>query len=347
MPPKDSWPTIWLTSPAAKTKGKPMRKKESLFSNTDVGIVGRSLVLIQPCRFTFGPIPEKGHTNAMFVAIGSPPKGNLKVHFQRHTTKFPHVKMNPNIVPEHLDKFYPSLLQLIEEAEKKGLPMPNINNPMAGMTPVIPPGFRLPNIPGMPPSSAAATVGHLFGSPPSSGSPGGLLPGANLSGGPPIPRFPLPPISTSQALSPGIKGGLMIPAGPFGLGCDLPKMEDIPRDLSRSDKSRSRSVSPVPTSRDEIIDGDEKPPVKKAKQDLDDGYPGSPTAEGLRKDDVKREDDDSMSGSQDEPQNLSSKEDTAAKEEARRNFNLLRGKTLSPLGWCWNWGQWWWKGRGS
>ena len=55
------------------------------------------------------------------------------------------------------------MLQLIEEAEKKGLPVaPLVNNPMAGMTPIFPPGFKLPNLPGlgpgglMPPVSAAA-----------------------------------------------------------------------------------------------------------------------------------------------------------------------------------------------
>ncbi|XP_018325870.1 homeotic protein spalt-major isoform X2 [Agrilus planipennis] len=37
-------------------------------------------------------------------------KGNLKVHFQRHAAKFPHIKMNPNPVPEHLDKYHPPLL---------------------------------------------------------------------------------------------------------------------------------------------------------------------------------------------------------------------------------------------
>ncbi|KAH9528915.1 Sal-like protein 1 [Dermatophagoides farinae] len=36
-------------------------------------------------------------------------KGNLKVHFQRHKAKYPHVKMNPHPVPEHLDKFHPPL----------------------------------------------------------------------------------------------------------------------------------------------------------------------------------------------------------------------------------------------
>ena len=58
-------------------------------------------------------------------------KGNLKVHFQRHAHKFPNVKMNPNLVPEHLDKFYPPLLQLIEEAEKKGLPIGMFSNKLS------------------------------------------------------------------------------------------------------------------------------------------------------------------------------------------------------------------------
>ena len=274
-------------------------------------------------------------------------KGNLKVHFQRHTHKFPHVKMNPNLVPEHLDKFYPSLLQLIEEAEKKGLPMPNINNPMAGMTPVIPPGFRLPNIPGMPPSSAATAVGHLFGS---AGSPGSaLMAGANLpSGGPPIPRFPIPPITSSQCLPSGLgKSGLMIPSGPFGLPSEHLKIDDLPQNLSRAGKSRSRSVSPVPATfkknmsplpkneedkesveNMEQDDNDAKPPIKRPRHDgdMDDEMmDASPPTRPSRKDEVKREDEDSSS--QDEPQNLS-KEDA----DARRNFNLLRGKTLSPQG---------------
>ncbi|KAK4336712.1 hypothetical protein RND71_043556 [Anisodus tanguticus] len=36
-------------------------------------------------------------------------KGNLKVHFSRHAHKYPHVKMNTNQIPEHMDKFYPPL----------------------------------------------------------------------------------------------------------------------------------------------------------------------------------------------------------------------------------------------
>ncbi|XP_065094137.1 homeotic protein spalt-major-like isoform X3 [Ochlerotatus camptorhynchus] len=37
-------------------------------------------------------------------------KGNLKVHFQRHSDKYPHIPMNPNPVPEHLDKYFPPLI---------------------------------------------------------------------------------------------------------------------------------------------------------------------------------------------------------------------------------------------
>ena len=156
-------------------------------------------------------------------------------NLQRHTHKFPHVKMNPNLVPEHLDKFYPSLLQQIEEAEKKGLPMPNINNPMAGMTPVIPPGFRLPNLPGLPPQSAAAAAVNQLFSQSGPGTPNGpasaaaahhLMGGPGLPGGPPIPRFPMPPTSSSAS---GVGKGLLIPGagGPFSLA-DLKDFPPVP-----------------------------------------------------------------------------------------------------------------------
>ena len=110
-------------------------------------------------------------------------KGNLKVHFQRHSDRFPRVKMNPNMVPEHVDKFYPSLLQQCEEAEKKGLPMPNINNPMAGMNPVVPPGMTLPtNLPGMPPPvTSVPQPTRNYPAPPKLPLTSGAL-----------PRYPLP-----------------------------------------------------------------------------------------------------------------------------------------------------------
>jgi hypothetical protein len=54
-------------------------------------------------------------------------KGNLKVHFQRHTEKYPHIPMNPNPVPEHLDKYFPPLIP--SEALKE---MPNAPPPPSG-----------------------------------------------------------------------------------------------------------------------------------------------------------------------------------------------------------------------
>ncbi|XP_069114026.1 sal-like protein 1 isoform X1 [Argopecten irradians] len=48
-------------------------------------------------------------------------RGNLKVHFERHKAKYPHVKMNPNPVPEHLDKTPPIPLL--------GSPFHNITTP--------------------------------------------------------------------------------------------------------------------------------------------------------------------------------------------------------------------------
>ncbi|XP_022249555.1 sal-like protein 1 [Limulus polyphemus] len=44
-------------------------------------------------------------------------KGNLKVHFQRHKDKYPHIEMNPNPVPEHLDKLFPLLEPQIPRTE--------------------------------------------------------------------------------------------------------------------------------------------------------------------------------------------------------------------------------------
>ena len=173
-------------------------------------------------------------------------KGNLKVHFQRHAHKFPNVKMNPNLVPEHLDKFYPPLLQLIEEAEKKGLPIaPMANNPMAGMTPVFPPGFKMPNIPGLPPVSAAAAQllgSSLGGSGGGSSSPGvgGVIPGI-----PALPRFPL---SSASGM-----GGLPPPSGLFPPFPPLPseplKLQDMPQNLSLhlglANKFSSPMMSPL------------------------------------------------------------------------------------------------------
>ncbi len=206
-------------------------------------------------------------------------KGNLKVHFQRHSTKFPHVKMNPNLVPEHLDKFYPPLLQQIEEAEKKGLPLPNVNNPMAGMTPVIPPGFQLPNMPNLGPAAAAAAAGALP-TPPA------------------MPRFPLP--ATSK----------------FSLPTEPLRREDVPVSAVKEQQSRpprSRSSSPPASQQLQPRQGSLSPrrspnpsaaPTSNAVATPRSGSPGR----------NKILDDSKMSEeSQDEPENLTTKSNSASK----------------------------------
>ncbi|CAN7985810.1 unnamed protein product, partial [Ixodes hexagonus] len=57
-------------------------------------------------------------------------KGNLKVHFQRHRAKYPHVRMNPNPVPEHLDKHFPPLEPPGDRSPSSPPPPPQ---PCAGM----------------------------------------------------------------------------------------------------------------------------------------------------------------------------------------------------------------------
>nr|XP_050853686.1 homeotic protein spalt-major-like isoform X6 [Vespula vulgaris] len=97
-------------------------------------------------------------------------KGNLKVHFQRHTAKFPHVKMNPNPVPEHLDKYHPPLLQQIASGQR---PMPSPPPPPPSHHPSFHPaatahGFLPPQpplplslaLPGMPPLYRSPIINH-------------------------------------------------------------------------------------------------------------------------------------------------------------------------------------------
>lgn len=69
-------------------------------------------------------------------------KGNLKVHFQRHSQKFPHIKMNPNPVPEHLDKYHPPLLAQLGQQSS-----------LSPGGPPHPPHLGFPAGPHFPPSS--------------------------------------------------------------------------------------------------------------------------------------------------------------------------------------------------
>ena len=97
--------------------------------------------------------------------------------------------MNPNLVPEHLDKFYPPLLKQIEDAEKRGLPLPSARNPMAGMLPIIPPGTKPPmGLPGMPKLSDFSPFPNMAPPLPTFGG----LPRMPLPSLPGAPRMPVP-----------------------------------------------------------------------------------------------------------------------------------------------------------
>lgn len=79
-------------------------------------------------------------------------KGNLKVHFQRHTAKFPHVKMNPNPIPEHLDKYHPPLLAQLSPGPMPGMP-PHHPLPFPAGAPPPFPAAALPLYRPLPPRS--------------------------------------------------------------------------------------------------------------------------------------------------------------------------------------------------
>uniref|UniRef100_A0A1Y1LW08 Homeotic protein spalt-major n=1 Tax=Photinus pyralis TaxID=7054 RepID=A0A1Y1LW08_PHOPY len=80
-------------------------------------------------------------------------KGNLKVHFQRHSGKFPHIKMNPNPVPEHLDKYHPPLLAQLgqQSALSPGGPPHHPPHGFPGATTFPPSTIPIYRPPGPPP----------------------------------------------------------------------------------------------------------------------------------------------------------------------------------------------------
>ena len=252
-------------------------------------------------------------------------KGNLKVHFQRHTHKFPNIKMNPNLVPEHLDKFYPPLLQQIEEAEKKGLPLPDANNPMAGMTPVIPPGMQPQNLPpGVIGGGVGAGPAPPAGGPAPPGLPSGLAaaavnPFVSLTAA--LPHFPLP--TQTSPLSPPVSL-----AARFSLPTEPLKRDEMSLKPPMSPPlPRSRSVSPITVAErlrleQQLRRMDEEDAEKKRKSSGEDGKaadrsrsPLSPPPPSEANNASSRfsgaEDNDEEMAPQDEPQNLSSKAETA------------------------------------
>ena len=203
--------------------------------------------------------------------------------------------MNPNLVPEHLDKFYPPLLQLVEEAEKKGLPVaPLVNNPMAGMTPIFPPGFKLPNVQGMVPPVSATAAQLLGGS-------GGV---------PALPRFPLSSLGTGGT-------GLPPPSGLFPPFPPLPseplKREDVPQNLSgfnlKRSRSRSRSRSPTPSIREnsdeiDVMDREEKRSRARSTDSVENRRSVSPDVDKMSDTETGLTGKEDLSGD-DQPENLS------------------------------------------
>ncbi|XP_026092411.1 sal-like protein 4 [Carassius auratus] len=100
-------------------------------------------------------------------------KGNLKVHFQRHKEKYPHIKMNPYPVPEHLDNM-PT-----HSGIPYGMSMPIDENSFVDTKPVLGlPSTSLhpPVLQGFKPSYEIPVSGDLYSQrPSSSGSDGASI----------------------------------------------------------------------------------------------------------------------------------------------------------------------------
>jgi len=226
-------------------------------------------------------------------------KGNLKVHFSRHSQSFPHIQMNPNLVPEHLDKFYPPLLKQIEDAEKRGLPLPSTRNPMAGMLPIIPPGTKPPmGLPGMPKLSDFAPFPSM--APPTIPSFSGLprMPLPNLPASPrmPVPNLPSEPIKKEELTQKLVTSR----APPLSVLFPFPKFEEpqIKQQPSPELAFRPITLGPRPPS----LAGRESP-------DENDTMDHSP----IKREETPMEEEDST---QEEPENLSkeTKEETESDE---------------------------------
>ena len=253
-------------------------------------------------------------------------KGNLKVHFSRHSQSFPHVQMNPNLVPEHLDKFYPPLLKQIEDAEKRGLPLPDTRNPMAGMLPHIPPGTKPPmGMPGLPKLSDLGPFPGMPGPPP--------MPSPFSS----MPRLPMPGMPSSPRMS------LNLPSEPV-------KKEELPGDSKPPTPVTSMAM--VPPQLSVLFPfpkfGDHLPPVtSRAEQQQPSPElafkpitlgpkPSTPSSDKDRdQSPVKREespiDDDEDDSMQEEPENLSKEskdEDEGSDDNSKDGLTPPRG--LAP-----------------
>ena len=222
--------------------------------------------------------------------------------------------MNPNLVPEHLDKFYPPLLKQIEDAEKRGLPPPDARNPMAGMLPHIPPGTKPPmGMPGLPKlSDLSPFPGMAPPSMPSPISPFGGLPRMPMPGMQSSPRMPssilnLPSEPVKKEELPNEKPPPPIVPPQLSVLFPFPKFTDHP-------PAPQHSPQPSPELAFKPITLGPKPSTPTPTSDKDDRMDHSP---------VKREespiDDDEDDSMQEEPENLSkeSKEETEISDDSK------------------------------
>ena len=225
--------------------------------------------------------------------------------------------MNPNLVPEHLDKFYPPLLKQIEDAEKRGLPLPDTRNPMAGMLPHIPPGTKPPmGMPGLPKLSDLNPFPGM--TPPPIPSFGGL-PRLPLGGLPTPPRLTsslptLPSEPVKREDLSGDKPSNLVP--PLSVLFPFPKFEEQQQQQQQPSPElafKPITLGPKPSStpgsdKEERMDQSASP-VKREETPVE-------------------EDEESL---QEEPENLckDSKEDVDGSDESKDGLTPPPARSLS------------------
>lgn len=200
-------------------------------------------------------------------------KGNLKVHFQRHAQRFPHIKMNPHPVPEHLDKFHPPLLAQLDMDESKMSPPPPPPPPPPpaphhhshhhGFHPAQSSSlFRSPTANnGNSNSSAVVPVSSSFLFRPH--SLGELMQGANRPLFPPLMVAPPPPPPTSSAGAlPSVKGASPVPEDESSKKVATPSASEEPRktqsDSSDEAEDSSNTKAAIKTERMDAEDDEER-----------------------------------------------------------------------------------------
>ncbi|KAL5021464.1 hypothetical protein ScPMuIL_000619 [Solemya velum] len=158
-------------------------------------------------------------------------RGNLKVHFERHKAKYPHVKMNPNPVPEHLDKTPP--------------PVPPSLFPVS-IPKSVPEVSKLPSLPSLSVSLPASTPSsRAENSETRAASPPPVTP-KSLASPTPSPSEPPPRVSPDVSDTANLTVSTVhnsVPSSFFSTPSSKPMMHDMMTPLMGS----YPLLSPVPT----------------------------------------------------------------------------------------------------